>query len=168
ARLQPRPAREHARGGARREARRLPRQPAAAGPAGDPRGGRAGQPWPRRERDPEGEGPARSLDELMRPRYRWVVLAAGTFSQASFSCTTIGLPALSVALRAHYGLTLSETGVVLAGTGIGMLFTLLPWGLLADRLDERWVIAVGLVGCGATLAGAATTHTYLAITLTLV
>jgi len=96
----------------------------------------------------------------MRPRYRWVVLAAGTFSQASFSCTTIGLPALSVALRAHYGLTLSETGVVLAGTGIGMLFTLLPWGLLADRLDERWVIAAGLTGAAASLFATAETGSF--------
>jgi sugar phosphate permease len=49
-----------------------------------------------------------------------------------------------------------------------MLFTLLPWGMLADKLDERWVIAIGLAGCGATLAGAATTHGYAALTLTLV
>ncbi|MGH3048638.1 MAG: MFS transporter, partial [Gaiellaceae bacterium] len=91
-------------------------------------------------------------------RYRWVVLAAGTFAQASFSCATIGLPALAPSLRSHYGLTLGETGVVLAATGIGMLFTLLPWGLLADRLDERWVIVPGLVGAGAALAAAAGTH----------
>jgi len=39
-----------------------------------------------------------------------------------------------------------------------MLFTLLPWGLLADRFDERWVIVAGLVGAGAALAGAAPTH----------
>jgi hypothetical protein len=25
-----------------------------------------------------------------------------------------------------------------------MLFTLLPWGLAADRWDERWVTAAGL------------------------
>ena len=97
-------------------------------------------------------------------RYRWVVLVAGTFAQASFSCTTIGLPALSVALRSHYGMTLSETGVVLAGTGIGMLFTLLPWGLLADRLDERWVITAGLTGAAAALFGTAETGTFAALT----
>ncbi|MES1246835.1 MAG: MFS transporter [Actinomycetota bacterium] len=96
------------------------------------------------------------------------MLAAGTLAQASFSALTIGLPALGPALRSHYGLTLGETGVVLAAVGIGMLFTLLPWGMLADKLDERWVIAIGLIGCGATLVGAAMTHTYLAITLTLV
>lgn len=97
-----------------------------------------------------------------------MILAAGTFAQASFSATSVALPALGPALRAHYHLSLRQTGVVLAAVGIGMLFTLLPWGLLADRLDERWVIAIGLSGSAAALAGAATTHTFAAVTLALV
>jgi sugar phosphate permease len=100
--------------------------------------------------------------------YRWVILAAGTLAQASFSALSVGLPALGPALRTQYRLSLGETGVVLAAVGIGMLFTLLPWGLLADKLDERWVIAVGLTGCTGALVGAGTTHTYAAITLVLV
>ncbi len=86
-----------------------------------------------------------------RGRYRWVVLGAGTFAQASFSASTVGLPALGPALKSGYGLTLGETGVVLAAIGIGMLFTLLPWGLVADRVDERWVIATGLTGAAGAL-----------------
>jgi MFS family permease len=97
-----------------------------------------------------------------------VTLGAGTFAQASFGAASVGLPALAPALRAHYRLSLGETGVVLAATGIGMLFTLLPWGLLADRLDERAVIALGLVGAGAALAWAALTHGYGALTVALV
>jgi sugar phosphate permease len=92
-------------------------------------------------------------------RYRWVILAAGTLAQASFSTASVGLPALAPAIRSHYRLSLGETGVVLAAIGIGMLLTLLPWGLLADRTDERWVIAAGLVGAGAALAAAAGTTT---------
>jgi sugar phosphate permease len=105
---------------------------------------------------------------MSRRRYRWVVLAAGTLAQASFSASSVGLPALAPALKSHYGLTLSETGVVLAAIGIGMLFTLLPWGLVADRVDERWVIATGLTAAGALLAVAATTNTYGTVTGTLV
>jgi sugar phosphate permease len=100
--------------------------------------------------------------------YRWVVLAAGTLAQASFSASSVGLPALGPALKSHYGLTLSETGVVLAAIGIGMLFTLLPWGLVADRVDERWVIATGLTGAAGALAAASATHGYGAVTGTLV
>ena len=67
-------------------------------------------------------------------RYRWVILAAGTLAQSSFSAASVGLPALAPALRSQYGLTLGETGVVLARhAGSGCCFTLLPWGLLADR-----------------------------------
>ena len=101
-------------------------------------------------------------------RYRWVVLAAGTLAQASFSATSVGLPALSPTLKSEYGLTLTQTGVVLAGVGIGMLFTLLPWGLVADRVDERWVIATGLAGAAVLLVLASTTHTFVTVTLALV
>jgi len=96
------------------------------------------------------------------------VLAAGTFAQAGFSASSVGLPALGPALKSHYGLTLGQTGVVLAGIGIGMLFTLLPWGLVADRVDERWVIATGLTGAAAMLAVASTTHRFGTVTAVLV
>ena len=101
-------------------------------------------------------------------RYRWVVLAAGTLAQASFSASSVGLPALGPELKSHYGLSLGETGVVLGAIGIGMLFTLLPWGLVADRVDERWVIAAGLTGAAGALTAASATHGYAAVTGTLV
>src|SRR5205814_593909 len=105
---------------------------------------------------------------LRGDRYRWTVLAAGTFAQASFSASSVGLPALAPALKSHYGLTLGETGVVLAATGIGMLFTLLPWGLVADRIDERWVIATGLTAAAGALAIASTTGSFGAVTAALI
>ena len=105
---------------------------------------------------------------MRRDRYRWVVLAAGTLAQASFSASSVGLPALGPALKSNYGLTLGQTGVVLGAIGIGMLFTLLPWGLVADRLDERWVIAAGLTGAAALLVVASTTHGFATVTATLV
>ena len=108
------------------------------------------------------------MDELRQQRYRWIVLAAGTFAQASFSASSVGLPALGPALKSDYGLTLGETGVVLAAIGIGMLFTLLGWGLVADRIDERWVIATGLSGAAVMLAVASTTDSFAAVTGTLV
>ncbi|MHB8649271.1 MAG: MFS transporter, partial [Gaiellaceae bacterium] len=102
-------------------------------------------------------------------RYRWVILGAGTLAQSSFAAVSVGLPAIAPALRSHYRLSLAETGVVLAGVGVGMLLTLLPWGLLADRFGERAVIALGLAGAGAALAGAAATgRSYPALVLVLV
>ena len=105
---------------------------------------------------------------MSRHPYRWVVLAAGTLAQASFSASSVGLPALSPTLKSEYGLSLTQTGVVLAAIGIGMLFTLLPWGLVADRVDERWVIATGLTGAAALLIVASGTHGFGTVTGALV
>jgi MFS family permease len=88
------------------------------------------------------------------------VLAAGTFAQASFSASTLGLAALAPQLRSHYHLSVDEVGVVLGAPGIGMLPTLLPWGLLADRVGERLVIAVGLTGAAAAVVGVAETGSF--------
>jgi sugar phosphate permease len=101
-------------------------------------------------------------------RYRWVILAAGTIAQASFACAAVAFPALGPALRSDYALTLGEVGVVLAAISIGMLFAFLPWGLLADRYDERWVIAIGLAAAGVALAAAGATTTYESVTLVLI
>jgi sugar phosphate permease len=100
-------------------------------------------------------------------RYRWVILAAGTLAQASFTTVSVGLPALAPALRTHYRLSLGEVGVVLGAVGIGMLLTLLPWGLLADRLGERAVIAIGLVGAGLATGGAGLTDSYAELAIVL-
>ena len=83
------------------------------------------------------------------------MLAAGTAAQTSFSAVTIGLPVLAPALRDAYDLSLFRVGIVLDSVWIGTMLTLLPWGVLADRLGERLVLAIGLGGCGAALIAAA-------------
>jgi sugar phosphate permease len=87
-------------------------------------------------------------------RYRWLVLAAGTAAQTSFSAVIVGLPVLAPALRDAHSLSLVQVGVVLDALWIGTLLTLLPWGLLADRVGERIVLATGLVLCAVALVGA--------------
>ncbi|HWB55755.1 MAG TPA: MFS transporter [Gaiellaceae bacterium] len=100
-------------------------------------------------------------------RYRWTVLALGTAAQASYSAAFLGIPVLAPALRAEYGLTFAEVGVVLAAFSLGSVLTLLPWGLLTDRLGERSVLATGLVGASIALAGAAFAGGYLALVVLL-
>jgi MFS family permease len=92
-----------------------------------------------------------------------VILGAGLLAQTSFAAVAVGLPALAPALRSHYRLSLGETGVVLGAVGIGMLPTLLPWGLLADRVGERLVIVIGLAGAGLAVAAAAPTGSFAAL-----
>jgi MFS family permease len=88
-------------------------------------------------------------------RYRWTILALGTAAQASYSALFFGLPVLAPALQAEHDLTLTEVGLVLAAVNAGSVLTLLPWGLLADRIGERRVLATGLSLASAAVAGAA-------------
>ena len=82
------------------------------------------------------------------------MLAAGTAAQTSFSAVLIGLPVLAPTLRDAHELSLVQVGVVLDSVWIGSLLTLLPWGLLADRLGERLVLGSGLGACAAALVAA--------------
>jgi sugar phosphate permease len=93
-------------------------------------------------------------------RYRWVILGAGMFAQSSFAAVSVGLPALAPVLRSHYQLSLGRVGIVLGAVSLGMLGTLLPWGLLADRIGERAVMSCGLGGAGLALASVSLTRSY--------
>jgi sugar phosphate permease len=86
---------------------------------------------------------------------RWLVLTVGTIAQTSQAAAFAGLAVLAPALRDRYDLGLGEVGVLLAGSGVGAMVTLLPWGLAADRLGERVTGTVGLAGSAGGLAAAA-------------
>jgi sugar phosphate permease len=96
-------------------------------------------------------------------RYRWTILALGTGAQAAYSATFLGIPVLAPALRAEFGLTLPEIGLVIATANLGSIVTLLPWGLLTDRAGERFVLAVGLAGAAVALTGAAFAPSFAAL-----
>lgn len=100
-------------------------------------------------------------------RYRWVVLAAGTLAQASYSAIALGLAVMLPALRAGYGLTLGQAGVVVAASSIGSMLSLLPWGLAADRVGERVVVAVGLTGAAVSLFVAGRTDSFVPLAVLL-
>lgn len=72
----------------------------------------------------------------------------------------IGLPVLAPALRDAHDLSLVQVGVVLDSLWIGTLLTLLLWGVLADRVGERLVLATGLVACAAALVGAGSAESF--------
>jgi nitrate/nitrite transporter NarK len=100
-------------------------------------------------------------------RYRWTILALGTAGQASYSAVFLGIPVIAPQLREQFGLTLTEVGLVLAAANIGSMLTLLPWGLLTDRIGERAVLTVGLAGASAALVGAALAPSYVLLLVTL-
>jgi sugar phosphate permease len=88
-------------------------------------------------------------------QYRWTILALGTGAQTAYSAVFLGIPVLAPALQREYDLDLTEVGLAIAAANAGSVFTLLAWGLLADRVGERVVLAAGLSGCGAGLLVAA-------------
>jgi sugar phosphate permease len=93
-------------------------------------------------------------------RYRWTVLSAGVFAQAAFAATGLGLPAIAPAIQDHFGLTLPQTGVVLAAGNFGAIATLLLWGVVADLIGERAVLAAGELATAAALVWAGSASSF--------
>ena len=97
------------------------------------------------------------------PRYRWVVLASGAAATAALSAVQGGLPALGPAIQRAFGLSLVEVTAVFTAFALGTVLTLLAWGILADRVGERRVVASGLALGSVALAGVASTDGYAAL-----
>jgi sugar phosphate permease len=87
-------------------------------------------------------------------RYRWAVLAAGTAAATAGSALFIVPAVIAPAIRDEFEVSLSQVGILLASLWVGTILTLLAWGLLADRLGERIVLATGLTVCGVLAAAA--------------
>ncbi len=88
-------------------------------------------------------------------RYRWVVLGVGALGAGAFAALRMGLPALGPALREQYDLSLSSVGLAFTAVSLGVMLTLLAWGVLTDRIGERPVMTVGMAGTALSLLGAA-------------
>ncbi|GAA4816276.1 MFS transporter [Nocardioides caeni] len=93
---------------------------------------------------------------------RWAMLAAGTGGQASTAAMVVApsflIPELHRPLaEGGHGLTLAEAGLVTSGAMLGMMTTLVLWGLVVDRRGERFALIGGLAL--ATAGGALATTT---------
>ena len=99
--------------------------------------------------------------------YRWLILAAGTLSSTSLAAVQIGISAIAPELRAYYGLSIGQIGVVLGATTAGMTVTLLPWGIVSDRIGERLAIVIGLGGAAIALGFAARADGFAALVVAL-
>jgi sugar phosphate permease len=104
-----------------------------------------------------------ATDARVTSRYRWIVLFVGALGAGAFSVLRMGLPALAPAIRDDYGLSLPQLGVVLSAVAVGVMVTLVPWGVLTDRIGERPVLTLGLAGTGAALVAAAFAPGYLGL-----
>jgi sugar phosphate permease len=89
-----------------------------------------------------------------------VILGAGAAGAGAFSALRMGLPALGPALRHAYALSLPQVGLAFTAVAVGVMVTLVPWGVLTDRVGERPVMSAGLVLTAGALAAAAYAPSY--------
>jgi nitrate/nitrite transporter NarK len=83
-----------------------------------------------------------------------VVLFAGVFTITAGCAFQFGLPYLVPSLRAH-GLSLAQAATLVACPSVGLLLTLVVWGVAADRWGERAVLTLGMALAVPALIGAA-------------
>ena len=100
-------------------------------------------------------------------RYRWVVLSVGTVAAAAYAAVPLGLSAIAPALAAQYDLSLEQVGVLFGVSSLGQVALLLPWGIAADRIGERFVIGFGLALTAGALAAATATTTFATLLIVL-
>jgi sugar phosphate permease len=96
-------------------------------------------------------------------RYRWVVLFTGALGAGAFAMLRMGLPSLGPALRDQFALSLTEVGLVFSAVAAGVCVTLLPWGMLTDRIGERPVMAGGLTAFALVIGATAFSPSYPAL-----
>jgi len=87
---------------------------------------------------------------------RWAMLAAGTSAQAASAVMTHGPAFLIPSLVDREDLSLAQAGVVAAAPMVGVMCALVAWGLVTDRVGERFVLLTGLVATA--VAGVAAVH----------
>ncbi|HET8768499.1 MAG TPA: MFS transporter [Pedococcus sp.] len=86
---------------------------------------------------------------------RWAMLAASTAAQASGAVALHGPAFLIPVLHRRGGLSLPAAGLVAAAPTIGVMLSLVAWGLLVDRRGERLALLSGLAAAGACSVAAA-------------
>ncbi|MDN5893480.1 MAG: MFS transporter, partial [Nocardioides sp.] len=87
---------------------------------------------------------------------RWAMLAASTCAQAACAVVIHGPAFLIPVLHDERGMSLAGAGALAAAPTIGVMLTLVLWGLVVDRRGERFVLITGLVGT--TALGVASTQ----------
>jgi len=71
-----------------------------------------------------------------------------------------GLAAIGPLITSSYHLGLVQAGILFGGMQFGPVLTVALWGLVADRMGDRFVLAVGLGSGALVLASAALAHSF--------
>ncbi|GIH93288.1 MFS transporter [Planobispora siamensis] len=100
-------------------------------------------------------------------RYRWVVLAAATFTQAASGFFVQGIGAMGVHLQRDLNLSTAQLGLLLSAAQLVPLAGLLVAGELLDRYGERWVVGAGACVVAVSLGVGSAAQGYASLLLVL-
>ncbi|QUX27527.1 MFS transporter [Nocardiopsis akebiae] len=81
----------------------------------------------------------------MLVRNRWTVLSVSMVAQVASVSAMFGVPVVLPQLREAFGVTTAQAGMLAGLPSLGLLLTLLVWGLVIDRFGERPTMALSLV-----------------------
>ena len=84
------------------------------------------------------------MGALSTSSYRWIILLLATLVQVGVSILQQAPAALGPVLTRDLDLTRAQIGILSSAIWGGMLFAMLPVGLLIDRRGERQLITVGV------------------------
>lgn len=88
---------------------------------------------------------------------RWLMLLVSMLGQVAGTVFVNGAPFLIPYLHLERGLSLPEAGAIAASPFVGVMATLVLWGIVVDRIGERATMAAGLAIVTVAAVGAALT-----------
>ncbi|OBK74118.1 MFS transporter [Mycobacterium sp. 1274761.0] len=94
---------------------------------------------------------------------RWWMLAIALTSTMFANVFINGAAFLIPTLHTERGLDLAQAGLMSSLPGFGMVFTLIAWGYVVDRLGERIVLAAGSALTASAAFAAASVHSLVAV-----
>ncbi|TDQ48765.1 MFS transporter [Actinorugispora endophytica] len=75
---------------------------------------------------------------------RWLVLCLAVAAQIASLSALFGVAFALPALRQEYGITIAQAGTLAGLPSLGLLLTLLGWGVVIDRYGERFTMTLSL------------------------
>jgi sugar phosphate permease len=94
---------------------------------------------------------------------RWSMLAIALTTTLFANVFINGAAFLIPTLHTERGLDLASAGLLSSMPSFGMVFTLIAWGYVVDRIGERIVLAVGSALTAAAAFAAASVHSLVAV-----
>lgn len=91
------------------------------------------------------------------------MLGLSMAAQAAGAVFVNGAAFLNPVLHTERGLTLAQSGLIIGAPTLGVMLTLILWGMLVDRIGERWVLSGGLLLAALAVSGAILTTSYIGI-----